>query len=218
MCKNKLFVSFFCLLWVQTSCHKNFYDPITIIHDRHQYLESLIINKFKIDTSNTDVYFFSNTFDKNEDIIKYLNETISYGMLNRYFTVASKESIVKPSKHPIGKQKACIISGSLPVYDITKEQICFMVEISSFSESNWIGKADFYFVFDRLNHVDKLSYVSHVRSNIQTNVGPPVYLPDLKSIDTLNIDSKMRHIDSILKSNHNKIPDSLKVNMGIKGN
>jgi hypothetical protein len=203
---------------MQTSCHKTFYDPIAVVNERNQYLESTIINKLNIDTSNTDVYFFSNTYEKNDEIIKFLSETKGYGTFNRYFTIASKESIIKSPKLTISMRKACIISVSLPVYDISQDQICVMVEISSFSDSNWIGKGDFYFVFDKLDSKDKLKYVSHVDSGVQTNVGPPSYLPDLKNIDTSDLKMKMIRIDSILKNRHDKIPDSLKVKMGIRKN
>jgi hypothetical protein len=218
MCKIKLFAYFICLLIMHSSCHKNFYDPISIVNERHQYFESTIINKLNIDTSNTYVYFFSNTYERNEDIMKYLHESKSFGTNNRYFSVASKESIIRSPELTISKQKACTISVSLPVYDFSQNQICVMAEISSFSENNWIGSSSFYFVFDKLDTKDKLNYVSHVKSSIQINVGPPTYLPDLKNLDTLELKNKMIRIDSILKNTQNKIPDSLKVKMGIRQN
>ncbi len=216
MCKIKLFASFICLLIMQSSCHKSFYDPIAVVSERHQYLKSIIINKLNIDTSGSDVFFYTNTCEINDDIMKYLHETKSYGTYNRYFTVASKESIIRSPKLTINKQKACTISVSLPVYDISQDQICVMVEILSFSESNWIGSNSFYFIFDRLGSKDKLKYVSHVNTGIQTNVGPPTYLPDLKDIDTSSLKNKIIRIDSLLKNTQNKIPDSLKIKMGIK--
>ena len=215
MCKIILFASFICLFVLQTSCHKTFYDPISIVSERHEYLKSTIINKLNIDTSGTDVIFYTNTSDKNDDIMKYLFETKNYNTLNRYFTVASKESIIRIPQLSISMQQTCIISLSLPVYDISQDQICVMVEVSSYSESNWTGKNYFYFVFDRINSKDKLKYVSHVNSGIQTNVGPPTYLPDLKDIDTSSLKNKMIRIDSLLKNTQNKIPDSLKIKMGI---
>ena len=63
MYKIKLFVSFICLLIMQSSCHRNFYDSIELVNERHKYLESTIINKLNIDTSNTDVHFFLNYYD-----------------------------------------------------------------------------------------------------------------------------------------------------------
>jgi hypothetical protein len=216
MCKIILFASFICLFVLQTSCHKTFYDPISIVSERHQYLKSIIINKLNIDSGDTDIYYFSNAYEKNDYIMKYLRETKSYGALNRYFMIASKENIIGGPQLTINKQKVCEISVSLPVYDISQDQICVMVEILSFSESNWIGSNSFYFLFDRLGSKDKLKYVSHVNTGIQTNVGPPTYLPDLKDIDTSSLKNKIIRIDSLLKNTQNKIPDSLKIKMGIK--
>lgn len=54
-----------------------------------------------------------------------------------------------------------------------------------------------------------------MNTGIQTNVGPPTYLPDLKDIDTSSLKNKIIRIDSLLKNTQNKIPDSLKIKMGI---
>lgn len=79
MCKIILFASFICLFVLQTSCHKTFYDPISIVSERHQYLKSIIINKLNIDSGDTDIYYFPNAYEKNDYIMKYLRETKSYG-------------------------------------------------------------------------------------------------------------------------------------------
>ncbi len=46
--------------------------------------------------------------------------------------------------------------------------------------------------------------------------GPPTNLADLDDIDTSGLKNKMIRIDSLQKNTQNKIPDSLKVKMGIR--
>lgn len=201
---------------MQSCLPKHNCDYISLIDENDSYLRRSIITNLKIDSNLIDVFLFANSFDSNEAIIEYLNKKNNLKQSHIYYIVPSIKNI--KSTFLIDKNNSAILNTSLPIYDIEQDKICLATQVSSYFAGNWKGTEEYFFIFEKLKKENKIKYCNHIRSLKYYNVGPPTYLPDLMNIDTLDFNNKIRRIDSLSKNNLNKIPDSLKLKMGIKNN
>lgn len=196
------------------SCRQYYiYNPANLFVNKDEYVKNSILNNIKFADNCSNTYFFMNIENKNDEIVRFLNENNTG---NTYYTMSYINFIPEITYKPLDKENSVFISTSLPVYDCEKKLHCIMVSISIFSNNNWISLNEYYFTFDQINNKNIIKYKSHFKNVKDNNTGPPAYLKQLNYQDSIKNNLKIKFIDSIVKIQNNNIQDSLKLKMGIK--
>jgi len=210
-----LFIVTMVIFFFQSCGKKMIYDPLNEVVLNKDVISAVIKRELKIDTNKLDIKLYFNNLDRNVDILDYLKhkEISNKSKVNYILALTEISNIDFESYDNFTLQ----ISTSLPVIDISQNMLYMLVGTSIYNSKNWLGQNEHYFVFKRLKN-NKLEYVCHFESLKKINTGPPLYIPEIRYVDSLKQNQNFHKIDSIIRKTSNTVPDSIKMKMGVRNN